>query len=109
MRREIKFTSGYNCIDFPCRFEKKCSKDNSHGRHGMTITFLLHGELGAIQFALQTGWMPFHQESNKIAFREIPKNDLSALYPMPTDLGYHSYKAHYEGHSSMGKCSVLND
>ena len=106
-KREVKFQQGYNCIDFPCKFNKKCVPNNSHGLHGMEILFLVIGELGAVQFKLSTGWTPFYAKKDKIGYINIPKNKCADLYPMPSDLGYHSYKPHYEGQTSMGKCSVL--
>lgn len=108
MRREIKFLRGYDCINFPCRFEKKCSPENSHGKHGMEIAFLLYGDKGAVQFKFSAGWMPFYSEPDKIHVRSIPKMELEGYYPMPNDLGYHSYKPCYEGQSSLGPCNVLN-
>jgi hypothetical protein len=47
MKREVKFYSGYNCIDFPCKFDKKCSPDNSHGMHGLEMGFYNDGTTGA--------------------------------------------------------------
>ena len=107
MKREVKFIRGYDCMSFPCRFDKKCKPENSHGKHGMEILFLVTGEKGAVQFKMSTGWMPFKSEQDKIGVRRIPKMELSDYYPMPTDLGYHSYKPHYESHSSMGPCNAL--
>ena len=106
-KREIKFIQGYNCIDFPCKFNKKCSPNNSHGKHGMEIIFVLHGEKGSIQFVLNTGWTPFYKEKDSIGHISIPKNPIADLFPMPTDLGYHSYTPKYEGQTSMGGCKYL--
>lgn len=107
MEREVKFISGYNCIDFPCKFDKKCSPNNSHGKHGLDILFLLYGDKGCVQFKFSTGYVPFHTKPDSIRFREIPKNTCADLYPLPVDLGYHSYEPHYEGQTSTGKCDYL--
>lgn len=107
MKKQVKFIKGYDCINFPCKASKPCTKENTHGKHSMGILFLLSGDLGAVQFKLSTGWMPFYSPKDRIGYREIPKNEISDLYPMPTDLGYHSYKPRYEDQTSMGKCDVL--
>ena len=109
MEHQVKFIRGYDCMTFPCRFDKKCTPGNSHGKHGMEMLFLVKGEKGAVQFVMSTGWMPFHSPQDKIGVRRIQKMELSDYYPMPTDLGYHSYKPHYENHTPMkGACSVLD-
>jgi hypothetical protein len=74
----------------------------------MEIVFLFHGEKGAVQFKMSTGWLPFYQAEDKIGHREIPNKDCKGLYPMPSDLGFHSYKPIYKGQTSMGKCDVLH-
>ncbi len=107
MKREVKFISGYNCIDFPCKFDKKCSPNNSHGKHGLDILFLLHGEKGCVQFKFSTGYVPFYSKKDNISYRDIPKNPCADLYPLPVDLGYHSYTPHYEGQTSRGPCDYL--
>jgi len=34
MIRKIQFRPGWDCISGPCTHEKKCSFNNTHGRHG---------------------------------------------------------------------------
>ena len=106
-RREVKFIQGYNCIDFPCRFDNKCTPNNSHGKHGLKIVFLVHGEEGCVQFVLSTGWTPFYSKPDKINYRYIPKSNISNLFPMPTDLGYHSRKPQYDGQTNQKGCQHL--
>jgi hypothetical protein len=108
MKREVKFEKGYNCIDFECQMKKKCTPNNSHGKRGMSIRFLVHGDKGAVQFLLSTGWYPYYSKADKIGYRSIKNSDTSGYFPAPADLGFHSYKPMYEGQTSMGKCSYLN-
>jgi hypothetical protein len=105
--REVKFISGYNCIDFPCKFENKCIPGNSHGKHGMEIGFYFHGEKGVVQFKLSTGWVPYYSKKSEIGVRTVKKDNLCNYFPQPTDLGYHSYVPLYKGQASMGACPFL--
>lgn len=110
LRREVKFNAGYNCIKFDCRFDKKCSIENTHGKHGVEILFYVHGKKGAIQFGLSTGWFPQYVIPDKIRYRDLDngfRNQLNC-YPMAFDLGYHSYVPHYEGQKPISnKCKVI--
>ena len=109
MKREVKFLSGYNCIDFPCKFYKKCKPSNSHGKHGIEIVFYVHGEQGVVQFKLSTNWVPYKSIASNIGYRAVHiDKSIADLYPMPTDLGFHSRKPMYEGHTSMNKCNLLD-
>jgi len=109
MKHEVKFIRGHDCILFECIFNSsKCvpKEGGSHGRSGLDIVFLVHGNKGAVQFKLSTGWMPLYSKVSRIGVRSL-NNELSDLYPMPIDLGYHSYEPMYEGHTSVGKCEIL--
>lgn len=100
MRREVKFERGHNCIDFSCiNDQPDCipGEGGSHGVHGMEIRFLVHGEKGAVQFALSTGWAPYFQQADEIGSRWHSFDNRKVFPAMPTDLGYHSYEPHYEG------------
>lgn len=116
LHREVRFFSGYDCIKFECKFNSdRCypGSGGSHGRHGLEIKFYIHGEKGAIQFALSTGWTPQYIEPDRISHRDLSEcfkeiNQPIPLFPMPTDLGYHSYKPHYKGQAPISdKCEVL--
>jgi len=113
MKREIKFYQGFDCIKFECMWgSKRCVPDGggSHGRHGLDIGFFLHGAKGVVQFKLSTGWKIQATKKNNIGYREIfaSDNKLAHLYPMPTDIGYHSYKPMYEGQEAIQqKCELL--
>ncbi len=112
MKREIKFYPGYNCIKFECKFgSEKCIPDGggSHGSHGLDIVFFVHGDKGVVQFKLSTGWEPQQVSESRIGHRELSlNNSYSHLFPMATDLGYHSYKPHYKGHTPIqDKCEIL--
>ena len=90
--RTISFKPGYKC---------EVSGGKSHGQHGMDMIFMLKGSKGVIQFVAYTGWPADWQEFN---YPPTQKIDI-----LPADLGYHSYEPQYEGQTSMGKCSWLND
>jgi hypothetical protein len=53
-RREVLFEAGYDHVVNPCRPEG-CG----HGRHGLTIRFVLHGERASTVFVMYaTDWLP---------------------------------------------------
>jgi len=68
MRREVQFEPGYNHVA------------EGRGRHGMSIRFLLHGELGTTQFVMNTGWVPGEYSISP---------QIADLTPMAVDLGFH--------------------
>lgn len=113
MKHETRFHNGHDCIKFKCKFRNKYCIPNeggSHGIHGMEIEFYVHGELGVVQFKLSTGWLPQKVNKNNIGVLNFTANvggKCSHLFPMATDLGYHSYKPHYDRQSSMGACKLL--
>lgn len=113
LRREVKFISGYDCIKFKCKFNsERCypGSGGSHGVHGLEIRFYVHGEKGAVQFVLSTGWKPQYIEPDKIRHLSLSNcfDNCNGMFPMATDLGYHSYKPHYEGQTPIeNKCEVL--
>jgi len=48
LTREIKFSPAYD--------KRDPDPSKNYGIHGVTITFLLKGEKGAVQFVLYTNW-----------------------------------------------------
>jgi hypothetical protein len=98
--REIDFEPGFDCIRFECKNgNETCrpGRGGSHGRHGVTIRWLLRGEKGAVQFVLYTHWGP---EPVRFSSEKV-------MSPLPCDLGYHSLTPHYPDQSSMGPCQYL--
>jgi len=96
LRHKVSFILGHNCIDFQCAWDKDTCKPKafgSHGVNGTTITFVVNGEKGAVQFSIFTGWIPGR------SYRD-------SATPMPADLGYHSIEPQWEGQSSMD-CSLV--
>lgn len=81
----IEFTPGYNHRD-----------RKGGGVHGMEIRFLLVAERGAVQFVMNTGWVPGEKMSPSLA----------GYFPTGYDLGYHwpvkQYAEQYES-----ACDVL--
>jgi len=112
VERFVKFESGFDCINFECKFRsKRCAPDGggSHGKHGLEIGFYVKGEKGVVQFKVFTGWLPHYVKKSEIGYRDIP-HEQSRLFPMASDLGYHSYVPHYKGQTqTSGKCSLLDN
>lgn len=112
MKREIRFREGYDCIRFNCKFNiKECVPNGggSHGKHGLEICFYVKGDKGAVQFVLSTGWLPQKVSQDTIGVRRFKASSpMQEFFPMPVDLGYHSYKPHYEGQKPLDKCDLLD-
>lgn len=110
LKRIISLKRGYDCLKFECiTGSESCfpGSGGSHGVHGLSMRFVLKGPEGAVQFILYTGWLPQKVEADKLGMRFIGKwQSLSG--PLPVDLGYHSRKPLYEGHSSMGPCAYCD-
>ena len=70
---------------------------------------MLTGKEGAVQFVIYTNWHLPHVQKR---FDELPLNDFPYMFhkPMPSDLGYHSYKPLFEGQTIITeKCPYLNN
>lgn len=106
----IRFQVGYDCIKFECRSgSKSCipNKGGSHGRHGLTIRFLVKAEKGAVQFTLYTDWMPQFSSVSGIGYRDI--RNWGGGHLMPADLGYHSKVPRYDGQSPISHACEFCD
>ena len=106
MKRVLHFEPGFDCIRFECKHGSKICKPGgggSHGRHGLQMRWVVLGDKGAVQFLLMTGWSVEPGE-----FGNEFRQSTSELYPMPSDLGYHSLVPHYEGQPSRGECEYLD-
>jgi hypothetical protein len=66
----------------------------NYGIHTVELRMLLVGPKGATQFVLYTGW------------HWIDSPNVRDLYPMPSDLGYHSSTPQWEGQEPFD-CDVL--
>lgn len=94
----VSFEPGHDCMKFECKFDDpNCvpNRGGSHGASGFSIRFVSKGEEGAVQFLLYTGWMPQYAKISSIGTLDIRKWG-NVVDCMPTDLGYHSRKPHYE-------------
>lgn len=95
--KTIEFSPAYD------RRDPDPKKD--YGVGAVDIRFILKGKRGAVQFLLGTGW--FLPETNE-EYKARGVN-LSKDYPRAWDIGYHSPKPMYEGHSPItDKCNILN-
>jgi len=84
------------------------SKD--YGIHNVEITFILKGELGAIQFVVSTGWhLPHVHKELKAKSDPADPYDLFTKGPWATDIGYHSPKPIYEGQKPLtDSCHIID-
>lgn len=110
MKREVKFIRGYNCRDFKCVHDSPNCYPGSGGYHGihvLPIAFYVKDVEGAVQFTLSTNWIPFPDNEGRFSSHDwnFPMSD---MYPMPTDLGYHSRKPFYENQYKTENCEVLD-
>lgn len=109
----VRFNAGYDCIRFECKFGSKTCKPHSggsHGVYGMGILFVTKGEAGAVQFLLSTGWLPQRAEPSNIGVRNaVWASPMGDYFPVPMDLGYHSKKPMFEGHTCIEEsCEFCN-
>ena len=72
----------------------------NYGIHGAEMGFYLKGKKGAVQFLLYTNWHLPHIQ------KELSRE---RMQPQPVDLGYHSPKPTYKGHTVIDKhCEFLD-
>lgn len=102
MGRSVRFQTGYD--------ERAGGK---YGIHGMNITFYFRGDEGAVQFCMSTDWVPWKPRpvSDRPELWGPRYQNLSTgtqgLYPMATDLGYHSLLPMYEGQDARPDCPFI--
>lgn len=81
-------------INFWPAFDKRSNEPGKdYGIHGVELSMVLKGELGAISFLLFTNWhLPHVAEGLE---KKVPHD--SIMYkPLPADISYHSPKPLYE-------------
>lgn len=108
MEHIVRFEGGYDCIKFECVYgSDKCKPGTggSHGRYGMNIRFVVKGEHGAVQFLLYTGWTPQYAKPSSIGMLAC---DWGAS-TIPTDLGYYSKTARYDGQKPIDEACEFCD
>jgi hypothetical protein len=77
----------------------------NYGVQGVELRMVLKGDRGAVQFVLYTGWMLDMIPDGTTTF--MVGDPTTA--PLPADLGYHSPKPMYDGHTMMdGPCEYLD-
>lgn len=93
-------------ITFQPAYDKRDpNPSKNYGIHGVTIRFVLQGELGATQFVLYTDWHLPHVQKELSLKPYSPFRD--GIKPIGADIGYHAYKPQYEGQQPMDKCDIL--
>lgn len=83
--RQVLFEPGYS------------RRQEGYGVHGMHIRFVMVAPAGAVQFTLNTGWVPGEKMSPRTA----------DYYPSAWDLGYHWPQPQYAGQTQMEECDLL--
>lgn len=88
-------------VSFRPAFDRRDAEPSkNYGIGSVRITFVLKGELGAVQWMIGTDW-------------DVPSARATrSYYPdqgkvTGWDLGYHSPRPLYDGQSPMGECDVL--
>jgi hypothetical protein len=90
-KREIAMSPAYD--------KRHPDPNKNYGIGSVTVTFILKGERGAVQFKLGSGWF----------LPESQKPGISDDYPMAWDKGYHSYIPRYDGQTPItDSCHVLD-
>lgn len=101
MEHIVRFEAGYDCIKFECKFDSKTCEPgagDSHGKHGLSIRFVVKDKEGAVQFLLFTDWMPHLVEPSSSCFSGARHCEWGGQFQiMPADLGYHSKMPRYQG------------
>lgn len=93
-------------ISFDPAFDKRNSDPNlDYGINGVIIRFILSGELGAVQFVLNTNWYLPHIQREFIKKAHYKDEVWLEVFlcPQPFDVGYHSPIPLYE------KQKILSD
>ena len=76
-------------------------QSEGYGVGACRITFVLKGPLGAVQFMIGTEWYTPSAREHLLNFPHTTKRCLE-MKPSGWDVGYHSPKPMYQGHSPMG-------
>lgn len=95
-------------VVFRPAFDKRSSDPSkNYGIHGVDLAFYLIGPKGAMQFVLYTNWQLPHVQAEFDA--KPPHGQFPYMFhsPLPSDVGYHSYKPMYEGQTPMKDCHLL--
>lgn len=87
-------------IQFSPAFDKRNPDPKiDFGIYCVEMRWLVKGPGGTVQFAVLTGWNLPSVEFNPT---------VEKLYPMASDLGYHSLVPHYEGQSRIKECPFVD-
>lgn len=85
-------------------FDKRCADPKkNYGIGGCRIWFILKGERGAVQFQIGTDWYPYNVQQERKGASEIFDTK-----PQGWDVGYHSPKPMFEGHTPMDSCDLID-
>lgn len=81
----------------------------NYGVSSALILFILKGRMGAIQFVISTNWFVPTAREQLRQFEHTLENN-SKMRPEAWDVGYHSPKPMYEGHTPMDQeCDLVED
>lgn len=100
--RSVHFEAGYD----------KRAEPGDYGCHGMGIRFIVKGEEGAVQFVMNTGWVPWQpapvENGGFGPSYDVHEKKNFSLYAV--DLGFHALAPRYYQHAEDGRtdCMVLD-
>src|SRR5579859_3026317 len=101
--RHVDFEPGYDCMrDYPTC--EQTMGGGRHGRHGMSLRFLLATEEGVVQFLMYASdWLPGSVDQMGSTDRSLP-----LCGAMAADLGHHWTRPVWEGEEPNGPCGYLH-
>jgi len=97
----VKFNPAYD--------KRHPNPKKNYGIHGVELLFILKGKKGAVQFLLFTNWHLPHVQK-ELDSKSLGKFPYLFHKPQPADLGYHSPKPMYKGHTTAtDSCKYLDE
>ena len=90
----------------PAYDKRNADPKKNYGIHNMSITFVLIGPKGAVQWAISTGW---YVKSAREHLKNFPLSweERTMKKIWGTDLGYHAHDPQYEDQYSRDDCHLL--
>lgn len=99
LERTIHFVPGYD--------KRHPDSRRDQGIHGVSISFILRGRHGAIQFEVITDWYPKHVQQERC--NQGARLAQCEIQPMVAVIGYHAYEPQYEGQEPLvHPCAILD-
>lgn len=78
-------------------YDKRNVNGKNYGIHGAELLMILKGDYGAVEFVVYTNWHLPHVQAELLKTRNDELDIKCSFLPFPSNLGYHSKQAMYEG------------